>query len=83
MVLGLKQSFNPDNPKQNRDKLYALVQEFNKRFIKANGSINCSKLLGYDLSTPEGEKIVKDQGLSARVCPRFVRDAVEIVEKME
>src|SRR3990172_6740256 len=47
MVLGLRQSFNADNPKENRDKVYALVQEFNKRFINVNGSVNCSRLLGY------------------------------------
>ena len=82
MVLGLKQGFNPDNPKQNRDQVYALVQEFNKRFIKVNGSTNCTQLLGYDLSTPEGAAAVKEKGLSLKLCPKFVKDAVEIVEGM-
>lgn len=82
MVLGLKQTFNADYPKQNRDKVYELVQEFNKRFVKKNGSINCTELLGCDLSTPEGGTAAKDKGLSAKLCPKFVHNAVEIVEEM-
>jgi len=82
MVLGLKQDFNPANPKQNKDRVYALVAEFNRRFIRVNRSINCTKLLGYDLSTPEGEAIVKEQGLSQKICPKYVHDAVEILEGM-
>ena len=52
MVLGLKQGYNAENPKENRDKVYALVQEFNKRFINVNGSANCTVLLGYDSQHP-------------------------------
>jgi C_GCAxxG_C_C family probable redox protein len=83
MVLGLEQDFNPAIPKQYRDRVYALVAEFNRRFIKIHGSINCTRLLGYDLSTPEGEAAVKEKGLSQKLCPKFVHDAVEIVEGIE
>ena len=82
MVLGLKQDFNPYNPKQNRDKVYALVQEFNRRFCQIHGSINCTQLLNCDLSTPAGLMAAKDRGLTAKLCPQFVKDAVEIVEGM-
>jgi C_GCAxxG_C_C family probable redox protein len=82
MVLGLKQEFDINNPKANRDKMYVMVQEFNKRFKKINGTINCTELLGYDLSTPEGAAAVKEKSLSTTICPKFVKDAVEIVEGM-
>jgi C_GCAxxG_C_C family probable redox protein len=82
MVLGLKQGFNPANPKENRDKVYGLVQEFNKRFVKINGSTNCTKLLGADLATPEGAQAFKDKGLGTKVCAKLVYDAVEIAEGM-
>ena len=82
MVLGLKQSFDPNVPKANRDKLYAQIQEFNKRFKKLHGSINCTELLdGNNLGTSEGAATVKARELSKR-CPGFVADAVEIVESM-
>jgi C_GCAxxG_C_C family probable redox protein len=82
MVLGLQQELDPENPKLHRDKVYTMVQEFNQRFLKLHGSINCTVLLGCDLSTPEGEAAAREKGLSASLCPRFVKDAVEIVEEM-
>jgi C_GCAxxG_C_C family probable redox protein len=82
MVLGLKEAFDINNPKAQRDAVYAKVQEFNKRFIKVNGSTNCTALIGYDMSTPQGMAAVKEKGLSAKLCPKFVADAVEIIEGM-
>ena len=82
MILGLKQGLDLDNPKKNRDKVYALVQEFNKRFIEVNGSINCTQLLGYNLSKPEKAKAAIEAGVTAKLCPKFVRDAAAIVEGM-
>jgi C_GCAxxG_C_C family probable redox protein len=82
MVLGLRQSLDLANPKANRDEVYNLVQEFSRRFIQRHGSINCSQLLGYDLSTPAGAAAVKAKGLSASLCPTFVKSAVEILEEM-
>jgi C_GCAxxG_C_C family probable redox protein len=83
MVLGLKQDFDPASPKKNRDKLYALEQEFNKRFKKIYGTVNCTELLGHNLGTEEGAAAVKEKGLSAKLCPKFVATAVEIVEEMK
>ena len=82
MVLGLKQSFDINSPKANRDKLYAQIQEFKRRFKKFHGSINCTELLdGNNLGTPEGAAAVKEKGIQ-RKCSKFVADAVEIVESM-
>jgi C_GCAxxG_C_C family probable redox protein len=82
MVLGLKQEFDIKNPKAQRDALYAQVQVLNQRFKQINGSTSCTDLLGYDLSTPQGAAAVKEKGLSAKLCPKFVADAVKIVEGM-
>jgi C_GCAxxG_C_C family probable redox protein len=82
MVLGLKQGFELNAPKANRDNLYAQIQEFNKRFKKLHGTVNCTELLdGNNLGTPDGATAVKEKNLSKR-CPGFVADAVEIVESM-
>jgi len=83
MVLGLIQDFNPDNPKQNRDKVGALIHEFNSRFVTLHGSTNCSKLLGYNLKNPEALAIVREKNLTVQLCPRFVYDSVEILEAMK
>jgi C_GCAxxG_C_C family probable redox protein len=82
MVLGLRQNPTPETAVQVKDKAYALVKEFNRRFIEKNGTLNCKELIGCDLSTPEGAAYFKEKGLSAAVCSRFVHDAVEILEEM-
>jgi C_GCAxxG_C_C family probable redox protein len=82
MVLGLRQNLTSETPAQNKDKAYALVKDFNKRFTEKNGAVNCKDLLGCDLSTPEGAAYAKEKGLFANLCPRFVSSAVEILEEM-
>jgi C_GCAxxG_C_C family probable redox protein len=83
MVLGLRAAFDIQNPKAHRDEVYAKVQEFKTRFMAAHGSIECTQLIGYDMSTPQGMAIVKEQGLSAKLCPGFVGTAVKILEEMK
>jgi hypothetical protein len=83
MVLGLKQEFDSQYPKKYRDQLYALVDEFNKRFIKTNGSIDCTKLLGYDLSNPESAAAFRNTDIGKKLCRQFVYEAVKIVEGMK
>jgi hypothetical protein len=40
----------------------------------------CRELLGCDLTTAEGMETAKQKGLFTERCPRFVRDAAEILE---
>jgi C_GCAxxG_C_C family probable redox protein len=82
LVLGLKAPFDSQNPKAHRDNVYSQIQEFTRRFKAANGSTNCTQLLGHDLSTPQGAAAVKAQNLSATLCPQFVSSAVKILEEM-
>ena len=83
MVLGLKQDLKPENAQQVKERVYAMVNEFNRKFSEINGSTTCKDLLGCDLSTPEGSAKAKEKGLFTSLCPKFVRDAVEILERME
>ena len=41
------------------------------------------ELIGVDISTPEGLQRAHDSGLFEKRCAIFVRDAVEILEKMD
>ena len=79
MVLGLMH----DNPNpETKEKVYAAVREFTTQFNARHGSICCRELLGLDLSTAEGLKRFKELRLIASHCPKFVRDAAEIVESL-
>jgi C_GCAxxG_C_C family probable redox protein len=81
MVLGLKYGqASPDH--ESRAAIYARVRDFAERFKKRNGSLMCRDLLGCDISLPEGLQQAYEQGLFATTCPKFVRDACEILDEM-
>jgi len=82
MVIGLKYGKTKAEDDQAKEKTYELVREFAKRFKSRNGTIVCNELLGCDLGTPEGMKLAKEKGAIDTLCPRFVQDAVEILEEM-
>jgi C_GCAxxG_C_C family probable redox protein len=83
LVLGLKQDLNPANALEIKEKTYAWIKDFNSKFIKRNGSTNCTELLGYDLKQPDQLIAARQKGIFAIKCSKFVKDAVEILEKME
>ena len=62
-----------------KEKTYALVQEFAKRFEERNKTTNCRELLNVDLINGDKQTIA-DQ--VAKICPKVVQDAAEIVEQM-
>ena len=82
MVLGLRPYPALDSPIARKEKVYALVKEFNNRFTALNKSINCSDLLGRDLSKPDGLATARAEKLFATACPKFVADAVNILEEI-
>jgi C_GCAxxG_C_C family probable redox protein len=82
MVLGLKHASGDISPQEKKEKTYAAVREFTKRFEERNGSVVCRKLLGYDLSTPAGMKAAKEADAVKKVCPKMVEDAAGILEGM-
>jgi C_GCAxxG_C_C family probable redox protein len=79
MVLGLK--FGAASPdRAAKELIYERIREFAARFKERNGSLVCRDMLGCDISTPEGLEVAKS--LFTTVCPRYVRDACEILEEM-
>jgi len=82
MVLGLAKPPSKENPRQNMDKTNALAAEFNRRFKELYGSVNCTDLLGYNLTNPEETAEARGKGFFVTKCPEFVRDSVKIVESL-
>ena len=82
MVIGLKYGKMKADDNEAKDKTYARVQEFSRRFVVRNKSLNCTELLGCDLGTAEGREKSKEQNLTAIVCEKLVRDAAEILEEV-
>ncbi len=82
MVIGLKYGKVKADDNEAKEKTYALVQEFSRRFVARNQSLNCTELLSCDLGTAEGREKAKEQNLMTTVCEKLVRDAVGILEEV-
>jgi len=79
MAIGLK--FGAAVPGDSPAKLrtFELIGEFARQFEARHGSLVCKELLGFDMSTPEGEEAANKRG-SFDICPQLVQNAVEILE---
>ena len=82
MVIGLKAGNTETSDKKKKRETMGLTKEFCQQFRSRNESVICRDLLDCDISTPEGMKVAQKEKLFASKCPKFVRDAAEIVEDL-
>jgi len=82
LAIGLKYGRTRPEDEEAKEKTYSLVHEFIRRFQDRHSSIVCRELIGVDLSSPQGHKEGEERGVFENLCPRFVADAVEILEQI-
>ncbi len=82
MVIGLVHSMTKKGDLPQKERSYEYIRQFAETFRKRNGSLICKELMGVDVSTPEGFAESKAKNIARTVCPKFVRDAAEILEEM-
>lgn len=82
MIIGLKYGRSDIFDLPAKEKTYKLVREFSEKFKSRNGSVVCKELLGMDISTAEGMKAAKEKKTFETCCPKFVKDAAEIIEEV-
>ena len=82
MVIGLKYGKTKEGDDAATEKTRALVREFMQEFTERHGSVNCTELLGYNLSNPEEYEKARDNKLFVTKCPELVSDATAILEKI-
>jgi C_GCAxxG_C_C family probable redox protein len=80
MVIGLNHAKMRKDDDDSRERAYALAQEFMDAFRERNRSLLCREILGVDVNTPEGIVEARKRDLFRTVCPKYVRDAGEILE---
>ncbi len=68
-----------DKPDEDREKIYSKVSELEKRFSEEFGTIECTDLLGFDISTHEGHTAAKEAGVFQTKCSVFVQRSAEII----
>lgn len=79
MAIGLKFGRTRAEDTPARDRTYEAVTQFIQKFENLHGSIICKELLGYDLSTEEGERKAEEEELFETICPKFVQHAADIL----
>jgi C_GCAxxG_C_C family probable redox protein len=82
MVLGISTCKKYPGTKDRKDHSYSLVQQFAGKFKAMNGSLDCKTLLKCDLNTAEGQKFMKDNNLSQKVCNKCIADSISIIEEL-
>ena len=82
MVIGLKHGRVRAEDREIRDQAYSLVNQFAREFQARHGSIVCRELLGFDLSTPEGERLAEERWPDDMPCRELVRDAAAILKEI-
>ena len=82
LVIGLKYGRDRAEDAAAKDRTYALVQEFIRRFEATNGHVRCRELLGCDIATAEGQKVIEELRLHQTRCEPLIRNAVAILEDL-
>lgn len=81
MVLGMKAQFGEKSIQEIKAETKVAVKKFNELFIAKHGSLKCKKLLGVNISTPEGSAEANEKNLFDTVCSGLVASSAEILEK--
>jgi C_GCAxxG_C_C family probable redox protein len=79
LVIGLKHGKYLPEDNESKEKTFALVQEFERRFLERNPTTICRDILGVDLI--HGDKQTATERVNER-CPKVVQDAAEILEAL-
>lgn len=82
MAIGLVACDSDPRAPATKARVYALVRTFIEEFETRHETISCRELLGCDISAPEGHEEAMRLGLFETKCPKYVEDAVEILEDM-
>jgi C_GCAxxG_C_C family probable redox protein len=82
MVIGMKYGRTEIDDLASKEKTYELGQEFIREFRLRNRSLNCTELIGYNLSDPKALAEAREKKVFHARCSKFVGDAGDILEEI-
>ena len=82
MVMGVYNCRKYTDNKERKEKTYAMVQEFSRKFKSIHGTLDCKDLMQCDMNTDEGKQYVKDNNLHEIVCEKCIADAIGIISQL-
>jgi C_GCAxxG_C_C family probable redox protein len=80
MVIGIKHGHATSNP-DDKVNTKLLIQKYNEKFKVKHESLICKKLLGFDISTPEGLSAARENDVFHAKCPAFIKTSCKILEE--
>lgn len=81
MLIGLKYGQYKEGDGDSKKNTYEIAKQFIDKYKEEFGSIRCTELLKYDLSTEEGLLKAREAGVLKTICPMLVKKSVELVEE--
>ncbi|MEI7833603.1 MAG: C-GCAxxG-C-C family protein [bacterium] len=82
LVLGLNTRATTPDEMELRVQTLGAVQQLVAEFTKLHGTLDCSALLGVDISTSEGYAEFAGSDLINTHCASFVKEVTEIIERI-
>jgi len=80
MVIGMKYGRTRLDDLAAKEKTYETANAFMQEFLRRNHSLNCTDLVGHNLSDPNALALAREKKLFHTKCAKFVQDAGEILE---
>ena len=84
MAIGLMFGISKGGEDGQAQKVESLkkIEEFNRAFTDKYEHFECRELMGADISTPEGMKIIQEKNLMMTFCPKLVCDVTKILDEI-
>ena len=82
LAIGLKYGFIQPSEQDKKKQTFQIIGEFLDEFRKRNGSILCKELIKYDASNPDQLREAREKNVFREICPKYVQDSAEILEKI-
>ena len=83
MAIGLKYGHSkPEKLLEQKETMMVKYAEFKEKFTEEFGTVECKKLIGYDVSTPEGLQAAIDSGKLTEYCPCLSEKVIKIAEEI-
>lgn len=82
LVLGLLYGQSDEKELASRQRANEVNDKMMNRFKEVCGSYICNDLLGYDITTEEGLRKIREHHLFTEFCPQMVANAVDILEEI-
>jgi C_GCAxxG_C_C family probable redox protein len=76
-IMAISLVLGRSSPTDQKDRCYQAERAFLRGFTAHFGELNCQKLTGVHLGTPEGQAAYKEKGLKKQ-CTEYVGQAVQI-----